>query len=588
MRTTKYAIINTAVVLLGLLLSALPALAEVRASISDHTVAFGDTINLRLEGSGDSLQGSPNLSPLSANFDIVGTSQSSTTQIVNGVATSSRGWIVELAPRSQGDLTIPSINVGSESTQPLQLQVVDAASLPASDATGSGVRLEMVAPSGPFYVQQEIPVTVRIIDGAGLRQAELSEPVSDDAIVTISGEDRTERTIEDGIPVTVFERTYLIKPQKSGELVIPPFTLQGRVQDTRRTRSARDPFGGFGFSDSLLSEFINPGRPVVARSTALRIDVQARPEQVTGWFLPAKMLDLSASWTPNEPVFRVGEAVTRVIKVVALGASEEQLPDISFGDVDGARIYVDRNDSNTVELDGGTAAISQISVSIVPTRAGSITLPALEVDWWDTDSDQRRTATLAATTIQVGGATNATAVIGATGSDSTTVDSGGSAGSIDDVRPVELGSYISISFLLLCAIAFIVFRMRRKKAAAENAVELDDFETLDPDALEREIRESCKAGYAPEAYGDLQRWLLAVLPNSNRTSIADSPELADLRKHLNALETALFSEDATSGWDGAQLLTSFKNLKRRLSRGGAAAVRREVIPQLYPTRVSPT
>ena len=583
MCTTKYTITNTAVILLGLVLSALPALAKVRASISDNTVAFGDTINLRLEGSGDSLHGSPDLSPLSANFDIVGTSQSSTTQIVNGVATSSRGWTVELAPRSQGDLTIPSIPIGSESTQPLQLQVVDAESLPATDATGSGVRLEMTAPSGPFYVQQEIPVTVRITDSAGLRHAELSGPVSDDAIVTISGADNSEQTTQDGIPVTIFERTYLVKPQQSGELVIPPLTLRGRVQDASRTQSARDPFAGFGISDSLLSQFINPGRPMVARSTALRIDVQPRPEQVTGWFLPAKMLELSASWAPDEPLFRVGEAVTRVIKLVALGASEEQLPDLSLGDVDGARIYVDRNASSTVELDGGTAAISQISVSIIPTRAGSITLPALEVDWWDTHSDQQKTATLAATTIQIESGANATAVIESTEPSSTTVDSGGPAGSSDDVRQLESGSTVSLFILLLCAVAIIALRIRSKKAAVENPIERDKFETLDPDALEREIRVSCKEGSAPAAYGDLQRWLVAVLSNSNRVSIAESPEMADLRKHLNALEARLFSEDGTSRWDGAQLLTSVNKLKRRLKRGGAAAVRREVIPPLYPT-----
>ncbi len=580
----------------ALLVTALsnPAFAGVRASINQDTIGLNDTLALQLEVDGSSSQSPPDLEPLASDFQIIGTSQASRTSIVNGVASSTHGWTVTLAPKAEGSFTIPAISVGGDKTDPIAVQVVDSVKLPDHDPATGDVRVEMVAPAGPFYVHQEIPVTVRVIDRAGLREATLSEPAAADAIVTKSGEDQSSRTMQGSQPVTVIEQTYGVKAQKSGTLTLPPITLRGRVSDPNAPRSTgSDPFerlglaerfSGLGFGGSLFDRFMDQGQPVTVRSAPLTINIKARPGKASGWFLPAKMVELHATWTPENPTFRVGEAVTRTIQLVAVGASEEQLPNLSFSDADGARLYVDRTDDQTVDTDAGTAAMKQVSVSIVPTQSGPITLPAVEVTWWNTTLDEQKTAILAAQTIQVEGA-----VTGSTAVDPpepATAEAGQQTTLAADQTNNLPWMLLLATSLLLIAVAVFLARRRWQRTTHANAATAGQVRSqLVPAAelamLEQDFRKACRAGAAPAAYDNLQRWL--AIDKSNATQASTSHAGAsELEATVHALEQRLYSRESIEPWDGSALLAAFEEFKSGKCKRRRMRHRSAVIPPLYP------
>lgn len=385
------------------------------ARVNSPQVAMGDQFQLVLSSGGDGSQ--PDLAPLYKDFDVLGTSQSMQTQIVNGHRSQSVTWIVTLSPKTTGTLTIPAITAGAVSSDPLTITALEASQMPKAQGAG-GISVQASLAGGVHYMFQEIPLTVRIETTQPLNRAELIAP-SGDFDLTQSGPDKTSQISHGGQAINVIERSYMLRPQSEGALTIPPFTLRGTVPDPN---GRRDPFGrGFGGGDpfarmdqmmaqmgmprmnSPFDDMFASGQRFTVRSDVLRLDVLANPAGAGGWFLPAKAVELQAEWQPANPVFREGEAVTRRISLLALGARAEQLPDLTFQDATGARIYLDDTATNMVNTPEGTAARRDFVVSVVPTQGGPVTLPKVMVGWFDTAANEARVATLPAVTIDVDG-----------------------------------------------------------------------------------------------------------------------------------------------------------------------------------------
>ncbi|KQZ95150.1 hypothetical protein ASD74_14330 [Rhizobium sp. Root564] len=386
---------------------AVPAFAAgLSARVDSGTVAQGDTFQLTLTTNGQA-DASPDLTPLQKDFDVLGTSQSSSTQIINGKRSQSESWIVSLSPKSMGTLEIPAITAGNLSSSPVAIKVVDAGSMPKATGT-SAIDLSASLKDGSPFLFQETPLTVRIETSAPIKSAELVAPQSSAFELVQRGEDRVSQATRNGQTVNVIERTYMLKPQEKGAIEIPPFVLRGSVADP--SARGRDPFADFqgfpGFPSSMFNDMFDSGKPFAVRSEPIKLTVRADPNAASGqhqWFLPAKNVKLTAKWSPEHPVFKEGEAVTRRVSLLALGASTVQLPDLSFENTDGARIYLDDTQTGEDQTADGTVARKDFLVSVVPTRGGEITLPEIKVNWTDSVSGEAKTATLPSEVIKAEG-----------------------------------------------------------------------------------------------------------------------------------------------------------------------------------------
>jgi BatD DUF11 like domain len=600
--TKKSLTASTALVLV--LTSCGLALADVRASLSQGQVALGDSFALRLDVSGQPDGSAPDLMPLEKDFKIEGSSQTSMTNVINGAVSRSHGWTITLSPKATGNVTIPAIKVGSDTSKPMSIAVVDAAKLPRADLANSDLQVDMTVPHRTYYVQQEIPVTVRVMATAGVHDIALSDLSAPDVIVKQTGKDKSHTETVAGKPVSVIERTYLVTPQKSGELVLPPVVLRGTVDDPDAGRSAfggDDPFDDFrkefgvpNIAGSLFDRMMNPGKEVTARSKPLTLKIEARPGQQANWFLPAKNVELVAKWQPANPVFKVGEASAKIVQLVALGASKEQLPDLHFNKVDGARVYVDRVDDRSVDTDQGTAAVKQYSLSIVPTRPGAVTLPGVEVNWLDTATGKQKTAKLPAETIQVAGAPMARSsqpapqpapAISASASRTPAADVAGT----EENRQIAILGGLAIA--LFAAVLALRWKMRRKpdpsrpldamaaREAARPAISATPQKLAEKqEAAAAAFRQACKQNDAGQAISSLQRWSAARGVNLQTLT---SPAAGEFRAALQNLEACLYKETKAGRWDGRALLNAFDAMRNEADPQARHTSTTGDLPPLY-------
>ena len=124
--------------LLLVLALAIPSLAMAQsvapvASLDRSTIGLGETVTLNIEV-GDQSADEPDLSPLSADFTILGTSTNHSLSIVNGRREAHTILGVALRPRREGHLTIPALRIGGQQTQPVSLEVATSSDNNASAA----------------------------------------------------------------------------------------------------------------------------------------------------------------------------------------------------------------------------------------------------------------------------------------------------------------------------------------------------------------------------------------------------------------------------------------------------------------------
>jgi len=290
-------------------------------------------------------------------------SSSSNTNIVNGRISRSRQLIIEMTPKRQGDLTLPSLEVGNSTTAAIPVTVGPPASMGGSDET---VVFEMELDHKQVYVQSQVILTLRVSQAINLERRNISEFTLNNAFVKPL-EQRSFQTRIDGRQWRVDEIRYAIFPEQSGTLEIPQQVFSGRV--TQRRRSLFD-IGGNG---QRVRRIAGP----------ISIEVLPIPAAFVGdnW-LPARNVTVEESWSSPPERLGVGESATRTIRITAEGAQGAQLPPIQFKPVDGLKYYPDQPSIGEEELPSGLLGIREDNAAVVPTRAGTYTIPELRIPWW--------------------------------------------------------------------------------------------------------------------------------------------------------------------------------------------------------------
>ncbi|WP_271270642.1 BatD family protein [Aliamphritea hakodatensis] len=569
-----------------------PALlaAGLDARLNAQKVAVGDSFQLILS-TRDPQASAPDLTPLAKDFAVQGTSQSMQTSIINGRKSAQQSWIITLAAKHTGELTIPAIFAGAVSSDTASVQVVDISEMPkAVGADGISVTVSL-ADQSPHYIYQEIPVTVRMEVRQPIQQATLIAPQSPDFELTQNGEDR----LVQGQGVNIIERDYLLRPHTSGELTLGPFVLQGEVADARQTRS---PFSGFPFDRSaMLQQFgfggmFSQGKPFKVRSDATGLQIAGNPDAAAGsWFLPARAVQIEASWESQNPVFRVGEAVSRKISLLALGARPEQLPDLHITGTEDVKLYVDDSRVHQVQSAEGTVARRDTLISVVPTVPGEVTLPEVRVSWLDTGSSEQKEAVLPAQTITVEGIASQAQPAQVTAlpaqPEATGTGAAEPASAASDVFALLKDKrYEAAALAVLLLLTLLIIRQRKGSARRQpladmsargqggNAVKTAasspgaDKETVQLEVL----REAIRAGDNRQIYLALLSWMRwRQRPQMN----------AELNREITALEAVVFGSEGS-----ATVTYDSSGLTRILDTVGTPAKRSsEKLPPLYPEQV---
>jgi hypothetical protein len=142
--------------------------------------------------------------------------------------------------------------------------------------------------------------------------------------------------------------------------------------------------------------------PVSAESPETKLDVQAQPADwgKTTW-LPARSLTLSLGGLPSDNRLTAGQPLNLRMSVQAQGLSGDALPELSLPVIDGATVYPDQSNASTQDNGEWLSGKRERSFAILPQRAGSLTIPAITLTWFDVQSGQKRVATIPAHTLTV-------------------------------------------------------------------------------------------------------------------------------------------------------------------------------------------
>jgi len=370
--------------------------------VDRNPITIEETVKLVVKFNGGSPDGAPDLSVVAKDFDVLGTSQSSRTSIINGKMESSTEWVSTLAPKREGSIIIPPIPVGAEVSLPLTLNVLPAGQ-PGKSGQSRDLFLDVqVEPKNP-YVQSQVTTTVKLYHALPLREGSLDEPKAPDVLVQKLGDDRSFETVVNGRRYGVIERHYALFPQKSGPVTIPPLTFTGKVQDRQGRRSLFDDMRGnrpgFFGSDPFGSL-----RTVRTRSEGLTLTVQPIPSAAKGepW-LPAQEFVLQESWVPEDfdKQAKVGEPITRTITMVAKGLTGTQLPDLPIIDQPNVKIYPDQAKTETTVEGTSAIGIRQQKMAFVPSAPGTLHLPEIRIPWWNSRTKQKRVAVLPSRTVSI-------------------------------------------------------------------------------------------------------------------------------------------------------------------------------------------
>lgn len=552
------------------------AQTSVRAWLDRDTARMGESVTLNIEADAR-MSAEPDFSVLDAEFTRVGTQSSQQVSIVNGQTTSRTLWAVGLEPRREGALTIPAINVGTETTQPLTLTVL-AQPAGAQGKVGDDVFLQATADPINPYVQQQVRYSVKLYYAFDLSDGNLGEPNVPGLVARRTGQDNRYVATLGSQRYNVIERNYALTPEQSGTITIPAIEFRGSAIDRR------DP-----------GSFFNRGRVVGARSDAISLNVAAKPDS---WgndpWLPAAELNLTEdSQFPAE--IHVGDALTRSVRLQAKGLGYEQLPDPEFRSVDGVDIYPDK--SQTATRDDGVWIYGERErkFAFVPNKAGMITLPAISIRWFNTATRQAEMATLPERTINVLPATgtpvSAPAQQAATGdtsssSESTaTSSSGPMIGTLASSGSAGEGHWRWVAMfaiaLWLLTLAMWSLTARRRRSSIPTAASPQPSKTAA--TARAEFLRSCALGDLVGAERGLIAWGRTEHTHiNNLDTLAKALDSDEQRATLRELQQMRYSGAVVDGL-AQRLQSAFRDGLAWSGRGASAAAKAGPLPELYPS-----
>jgi hypothetical protein len=546
----------------------------VRAWLDRNNMQMGETVTLNVEVSGDNGAAKPDFGTLGADFNLLGSQSSTSMNIVNGQASSKLLWAIGLEPKHAGTLTIPALDVAGQHTQPLSLNV-QAAVAGAGGKAGDDVYIDTVIEPRAPYVQQQVSLTVKLFFAVNLTDGSLDEPQADGLVVRKLGQDANYAADVGGRRYRVLERHYALLPEKSGTLSLPSIAFRGHAMDVND-----------------INNFFNRGRGITARSDAITLDVRPRPAASgnDAW-LPARSLTLSADGIDATTTAKVGEPLTLTLHLKAQGLGFEQLPELALPSIDGADVYPDKTTTQNHDDGEWLYGERERKFAIVPNRAGSLSLPAISIGWWDTAHDRAETVGVPAQTLDVqagvvAASPNAANVASGTSAQSTetpVVAASAAPALADQAAQADQWRRLAISALALWALTLVTWvvwllRQRRRTRAEKSVHAVADT----PTAARTAFRNACTNEDLPGAARALLTWVRGI-----DTGVRNLGELA---RRVNdgaqataivELDRALYGAGKTTGL-GARLAAAFRNGPVFSSPRVFASS--SPLPPLYPLR----
>ena len=377
-------------VFLWLNLSSAFAAPSLEAIVETSRLMLGETLTLKLVLSDATAVDQPDLTRLDNLFEVSGSQQFHSTQIINGRMSSQVVWQYTLEPQKTGRLTIPAL-IMKTSAGNLRTQAVNIVVTQTPVKRRDGIRLEAIVSNPKPYLHQPILYTLRLYHRGKLRDLEPILP-TDHVLMEQLSKLKQRRTLENGRQMIVAEVTYILTPLRSGQLEIGPVKMKALKQS----------FNNNGFGGNFFN-FGADYRPTTITSSPLTLDVQPAISQP---WLPLVDLQLQHKWESDisQPVI-AGTPLIWTLTLRAEGMGGQSPPQLEAFVQSNAdfRVRSPKPEIERVVLSNSKTPVSTItqSFSLIPVNTGTLSLPAIRIPWWDVKNKRQAVVELPAQMIQV-------------------------------------------------------------------------------------------------------------------------------------------------------------------------------------------
>ena len=252
------------------------------------------------------------------------------------------------------------------------------------------VFLETSVDKNQVYVQESLIYSIKLYytlafeRGASFSRLEIPE-----AAFNRLGDDLNYTETVNEVLYTVNESRFIVFPQSSGEFTITPMRFRAFTQ-TRVTRN----------NSNLQTTALR--QTIELLSSEHKISVLPLPRFYPGHnWLPSSEVTISESWSRSLEDIRIGDSVVRTIQLDAKDIYASMLVNLDFTSASNFRYYpAEAKQINITENSGVSAGHTQ-NITMVATEVGKFTLPAVEIPWWNTETNTLEYAELPAQDIDI-------------------------------------------------------------------------------------------------------------------------------------------------------------------------------------------
>jgi hypothetical protein len=296
----------------------------------------------------------------------------------------------------------PAETAAAETTAAQRATTGPVALKPAVAIDGARLRLEIVSNGRTPFVQEMVLVTVRGFYTIPITLTKLEVPPMEGFRVLTIGREHWSEAEEDGVQGRGLEQTLALFPQASGTLTIPPIVQRLTVvgADGKRVE-------------------------VSIATAATPLEVAPPPADAGAWWLPARRLTLTETWSEPPEALTIGRPVRRIVTLEAEGVTDDQLPPPPVLKADRLIVFSEAPERRTViaatpkgkkgealrqsmprpgrlaTVEGRDGPIGRIvySWAVRPVSGAPAELPEIVIPWFDTEAGVMRTAVLPARTV---------------------------------------------------------------------------------------------------------------------------------------------------------------------------------------------
>lgn len=529
--------------------------ANITAQLDVSPVLVNDTFHLTYTASG-SVDDDPDFSPVKTDFEVLSTQQSSNMSMINGNISRSKTWTLTLIAKEKGIFTIPSISFGSDKAPKVNV-VVKAVPVSNTATPNQNFILEMESSQKNGFIQQQFIITVRLLVAQNINNYQFSELTTSnpDTIIYPLGKDQQYKTYRGAKQYIIVEKKFAVFPQKVEKLKVNPFIAAIAINITNQSNGRfYDPFNTRTTTKRL-------------HSTSISLNIKDIPAQYTSnnW-LPSSSVRLIEEWPKNKKHI-AGEPITRTITLSANGLTSAQLPEIAQQSLDGLKQYPDKPESQELQKTDGLITTRKQKIALIPTQAGSYSLPAIKLPWWNTKTNKIETARLPQRTFTVLPALSNTNIpLTSTKQPiDTSVKANASASPLNEIiqsnNKGTIWFWLSMLFFILWLLTLTIWW--RSKSKMPQLKEKTDKVSQSISQCLKQLKTACENNNAQEAKKALLKWAKFVYPDSQPNNLSDiAKHISEpLQQDIMELNAYLYSPQTTE-WQCNNLYQKCKEHKQ--------------------------